>query len=158
MTHPIIVAIIAVLAIYGGVFVSQIFAINRAKRRVRAAIQGDRALEAVVKNDPAEFLALCRIPEAKHAYMTLARGYAGLQKHMIGFFSLSAVLFLAVNLFGLSHEDYEALVPVDILFALALFLVLRVSGKISRFRETVHVESRINPDVADLDTRAEATA
>lgn len=140
MTHPIIVAISLVLAVYGAVFLHQVYAISRAKRRVRAAIQGDRALEAVVRDDPARFLALCRIPEATQAYRALALRYAGLQRHMIGFFGLSAAMFLILNLYALMNDDFTSLVPVDVMFAAALLLVLRVNGKITRFRGNVQPE------------------
>lgn len=147
MTHSIIAAISSVLGLYGLVFVAQIFAISRAKRRVRAAIAGDGHLESIVADDPAQFLKLCRIPEARQAYRALSSKYARLHRHMIGFFGLAATLFVGFNLYGLLKETYEPLALVDVTFAIALVLVVRVSGKISDFRDIV--EAPVSPEAAE---------
>lgn len=146
MPHPIILGLGAVLGIYGLVFLQQIFAIRSAKGRVRRLIAGDTVLEQLVRDEPARFLAQCTRLDARDAYEALARRYAGLQRHMLGFFGLSALLFLVLNIVGLINEHYEGLALVDVMFVLAAVLVLRTTGKIQEFRSAVLSDAE--PEIA----------
>lgn len=135
--HPIVLGLGVIFALYGLVFVQQILAIRSAKLRVRTLIAGDHRLESLVRDEPARFLAACESAETRAAYEGLAQRYAGLQRHMLGFFGLAALLFLVLNIAGLMTERYEGLLFVDLMFALAVVLVARTHGKIGRFRSAV---------------------
>ena len=148
MPHPIVLGLGVVFALYGLVFVQQILAIRTAKLRVRALIAGDRRLEQLVRDEPARFLAVCESVEARAAYERLAQRYAGLQRHMLGFFGLATLLFLGLNIAGLMTERYEGLLFVDLMFALAVVLIARTHGKIGRFRSAVLGEAVPEPEGA----------
>lgn len=146
--HPIVLGLGVVFALYGLVFVQQILAIRTAKMRVRALIAGDHRLEQLVRDEPARFLAACDSVETRAAYEGLAQRYAGLQRHMLGFFGLATLLFLGLNIAGLTTERYDGLLFVDLMFALAVVLVARTHGKIGRFRSTVLGEAVPEPEGA----------